>query len=313
MSISPLHTPSVSSSELELSDEQPFQRPAIENYINYREYLKDLIAYLKETDPLFSYRKFSKKAGFSSPNFLKLVADNQRNLSSKSIQKFAVGLNLNGYETEVFEILVHFNQAESDFEKNRWYLLLKEHQHKNQIYHLYHHQFEVYSRWYSLILRELALLKEFNEDVTYLSRGLIGDISKEDVEQALEHLLKIGLLTRSESGQLYPTDPQISTGPEIQSLAIRNFHRNMLQKAIDSLDQIDQTQRNISGVTLGLSKENYQKVIQRIQQFRTELLNDFSSPTAYQSQSTLSKSHDQEIYHLSFTCIPTTCFHQNKS
>ena len=48
-----------------------------------------MISYLKATKPQFSYRYFSRVAGFSSPNFLKLVAEGQRNLSPKSIAKFA--------------------------------------------------------------------------------------------------------------------------------------------------------------------------------------------------------------------------------
>ena len=52
----------------------------IYNFSDYRDFLKDRYRQLKEADPVFSFRHFSKQAGFGSPNYLKLVMDGKRNL-----------------------------------------------------------------------------------------------------------------------------------------------------------------------------------------------------------------------------------------
>ena len=72
----------------------------IYNFTDYREFLKDRYRQLKINDPLFSFRHFSKSAGFGSPNYLKLVMDGKRNLSAEAIAKFAKGLRLDNHESE---------------------------------------------------------------------------------------------------------------------------------------------------------------------------------------------------------------------
>jgi uncharacterized protein (TIGR02147 family) len=57
----------------------------IYNFSDYRDFLKDRYRQLKEADSLFSFRYFSKEAGFGSPNYLKLVMDGKRNLSTEAI------------------------------------------------------------------------------------------------------------------------------------------------------------------------------------------------------------------------------------
>ena len=48
-------------------------RPSVYDYLDYRSYLADMFHYRKHKAGRFSYRYFSGKAGFASPNFLKLV------------------------------------------------------------------------------------------------------------------------------------------------------------------------------------------------------------------------------------------------
>ncbi len=78
-------------------------RPLIFEYSSYRDYLRDLYSYLKASRPYFSYRYFAAKAGFNSPNFLKLVIDGKRNLSSDSVKRFATALKLERDELAFFE------------------------------------------------------------------------------------------------------------------------------------------------------------------------------------------------------------------
>ena len=81
---------------------QTMRKPLVFEYLDYRSFLKDMYAYRKRRDPVFSYRYFSGKAGFASPNFLKLVIDGQRNLSHTSMLKIAKGFGLKGNEMEFY-------------------------------------------------------------------------------------------------------------------------------------------------------------------------------------------------------------------
>ncbi len=72
-----------------MASQNTASRPYPADYRDYRNYLQQMVAYLKATHPRFSYRYFSRLAGYSSPNFLKLVAEGHRNMSIKSIVGFA--------------------------------------------------------------------------------------------------------------------------------------------------------------------------------------------------------------------------------
>lgn len=59
--------------------------PDIYEYLEYRIFLADAYQAGKENVSAFSYRYLARKAGFSSPNFIKLVMDGERNLSMESV------------------------------------------------------------------------------------------------------------------------------------------------------------------------------------------------------------------------------------
>jgi hypothetical protein len=99
---------------------------SIFSYVNYRRFLKDYYLKAKAEKKYFSYRYFSRRAGINSPNFLKVVIEGKRNLSSKTIEKFATALGLNQQETVFFRRLVMFNQAKTASEKQESYILLRE-------------------------------------------------------------------------------------------------------------------------------------------------------------------------------------------
>ena len=54
--------------------------PSVYEYLDYRQFLRDHFAASKKAKPQYSFRYFSRRAGLSSSNFLKLVMDGKRNL-----------------------------------------------------------------------------------------------------------------------------------------------------------------------------------------------------------------------------------------
>ena len=274
-------------------------RPRPEDFPEYRSYLKSMIAYLKETRPQFSYRYFSRIAGFSSPNFLKLVADGQRNLTPSSIPKFARGLGLDDRERDAFETLVLLTQAETDAERNRYYARLRKsgsaHSEARRVEAA---QFDVYSQWYTLPIRELLLHPDFSEDPVWIARQLRPRIKPQEAKHALELLERVGLAARDPEGKLKPSDAKISTGPRVRSLAVRNYHRGMLGLAADALEHVPIDERDVSSLTVSLSRTQYDDVRSRIERFRREILDliDDAPKTA----------EPADVYQVGFQLFPLT-------
>jgi uncharacterized protein (TIGR02147 family) len=241
-------------------------------YDNYRAYLRDLYAFFKATKPHFSYRYFSQKAGFRSPNFLKLVIEGKRNLSPESIERFARALKLKKKEVEFFRILVHLNQARTIGEKKLYAEQLMQFRSFRFIHPLRQDQYRYYTEWYNIPIRELTSLPEFSEDPSWIARSLVPPISPRQAQRALDLLFQLGLLRRDESGRIVQSDAFISTGDEVTSTSIANYHREMIQKGSEALDRFGGPDRDISSVTMALSDEGFREIKSLIQRFRKELL-----------------------------------------
>jgi len=276
----------------------PSERPVVARFSDYREFLRAMIAWLKAHRRGFSYRSFAMKAGFSSPSFLKLVADGQRNLSPESVERVAQGLGLDRRETEAFEALVELGQAESDARKNRAYSRLSKLAQHDPVKRLEADQFEAYSRWYTFVLRELAALPGFVEDPEALARRLRYKTRPDEVARALANLERLGLLVRGEGGALVPAERNLTTGPEVRSLAVRNFHRHMFQRAIEALDTVPLAERNVSGVTVPLSRRQYARVVDLLQNLRREVLAI--------SEDVQEDDGPREVHQLAFALVPLT-------
>jgi uncharacterized protein (TIGR02147 family) len=241
-------------------------------YDNYRTYLGDLYKFYKETKPHFSYRYFSQKAGFRSPNFLKLVIEGKRNVSPESIEKFTKALKLGKREAEFFRVLVHLNQARTVGEKKIYAEQLMQFRPFRYIHPLRQDQYRYYADWYNIAIRELTMLPAFSEDPAWIARRLIPPISPQQAQKAIDLLLQLGLLERDETGRLVQADAFISTGDEVTSTSVANYHRTVIQMGAEAIDRFAGPDRDISSVTMTLSEKNYQEIKGLIQRFRKELL-----------------------------------------
>lgn len=247
------------------------QKPNIYQYLDYRVFLRDLYTYKKGTTPVFSYRFFSRMAGFRSSNFLKLVAEGERNLSYEAIQKFAKGLKLAKAEAQFFEVLVLFNQAKSIEEKNRHYEKITQFKNYNTAKPLEISQYAYFSNWYFIALRELVTLKNFREDPKWINHKLKTRFHPEEIKKAIQILLDLKLLYRDEKKRLCQTIEQITITQEMGMLAISNFYREMLQKANAAIEEANPEYRDISALTIAISKEEMMRIRERLTQFRREV------------------------------------------
>lgn len=279
--------------------ENTHQRPSPGDFDDYRAYLRAMVAHLKATRSQFSYRWFSRRAGFSSPNFLKLVAEGQRNLSPRSIGAFATGLGLDERETEMFEALVQLDRARTDAERNRLYERIRRvDKSKGGARQLQHAEHQIYSWWYALVIRELTLLADFREDSEWIARRLHPRIRPSEARKALSLLEQIGLLERGDGGRLRPLDSKLATRQGARSLAIRNFHREMIRLAGESLDGLPVDTRDVSSVTLTLTRSQFEALRARVAAFRREALELL--------EDTSGDSEHRDVYQLNFQLFPVT-------
>ncbi len=247
-------------------------KPNLFEYEDYRKYLRDSYEESKASKRSFSFRFFAREAGFASPNFLKLVMDGARNLTIDSIPKFSKALKLTRPEAEFFEALVLFNQAHTAEEKSRHYGRMAKSRRFREVKSLAREQFEYYSKWYYSAVRELVELPDFSADPFEICRRLVPNIAPKQAKDALALLKKLNLVEAGPDGKLRQVDRTITSGAEVKSLHVINFHREMLARAAESMDLVPAPERDISAVTLGVPASKVAEVKERIARFRRDLL-----------------------------------------
>lgn len=241
------------------------------SYLDYREFLKARFARLKKTARI-THRSLAKKAGFSSPNFFKLVIEGQRNLSEKSIEKIAKAMELEPGESEFFAQLVRFNQAKRVEEKEAIYEQLKLLKRDLPLRRIEHSQYDYFGQWYAVAIRELVALQDFREDPDWIAAKLGHRVTSAQARRALRLLERLGLICRDSKGRLMTQQPPLSTGNEVASLAAYRFHRHMIDQAKRALSETPASRRDISSITLAVSEKGCERIKQKIRQFRKEIL-----------------------------------------
>jgi len=210
-------------------------------YRDYREFLAAFYAHAKAAG--LSYRGFARAAGLGAPNYLKLVIDGKRNLSREMASRFAAACRLNAESTEYFELLVAFNQADNDAERNVLHERLSRFARFRSSQRLDVAQHEYHSSWFIPAIRELASCPGFVEDPAWIAAQLEPPISEKEAAHALDVLLRLGLLERDASGQLAQATRAVTTGQQASGLYIRNYHAEVMQRAVRAMHDLPPEER----------------------------------------------------------------------
>ncbi|MBF0106522.1 MAG: TIGR02147 family protein [Deltaproteobacteria bacterium] len=247
-------------------------QPVIFEYTDYRKFLRDLYEYKKETTPFFSYRYFSKMAGFTSPNYFKLIMDGDRNLSGGAINKFIKALKLNIKEARFFRLLVMMNQADTAEERDFYTRQILKGRVYKTLKPLTQAQYDYYSNWYLIPMRELVGRSDFKIDPKWIARQFTPELSEAQVKDGIKTLLKLGLVEETANGSLTQTDFAITTGEDVASQAVVNYHRHMIQMGAEALDRFEAKDRDISSLTMGVGRETFKKIKAMVHEFRKEII-----------------------------------------
>jgi uncharacterized protein (TIGR02147 family) len=244
---------------------------SIYGYTNYRLYLADYYQLRKKSRRGYSYRQFAQQAGFTSPNYLKLVIEGQRSLSGQSIEQFITGLGLSQPMAAYFRCLVAWNQAADDTEKTRLFQELKRLTPASRRYELEADAMEYIQHWIYPVLREMVLNGEFRDDPYWIERRLSGRIDIREITSALSFLKTRGFILKDESGAYKVKDDVVISSDEVRSLAVRTYHRRALEQAITMLDDLPLTQREYGALIIQLPEDSIAELKQKLKDFRKQL------------------------------------------
>jgi uncharacterized protein (TIGR02147 family) len=267
--------------------------PNIFEYMDYHQFFKTYYQYNKATKRAFSFRYFAQHSGVAA-SLLVAVINGQRRITPAIAEKYATGMKLTARETDYLQALVGFERAKTPTQKNEAFSRIVWLRGQSKLKFLDADQYEYFSHWYHAAIREFISLPFFKEDPVWIAGMLLPCITEAQARRSLELLLRLSLIQRDTAGKLCVTSKAISSEYEIHTLSLRNFSREMIDRAKEALEVVPVEQREISGLTLGISNDCIDRIKQRIRIFKEELI----------SMIVDDKSESHNVYQLNFQFFP---------
>jgi len=269
-------------------------------YTGYRQYIADYYAD-KKAKSAFTWQMFAEKAGFSSPVYLKYVSEGRFNLSEEAAIRVAAAMSLVEYERDYFCEMVRFDHAKTDDEKKVFFnkMLAIADAHKVKVIEADSYRF--FEDWKNPVLRELAPSMPGAKPLA-LARACRPEITAAEVTESLSFLVKANLLQKDKDGNYVQTEKSVTTGPmKATPVAVRSLHRQMGEFALDAIEGVSQDERHFSGLTLGITRQAYEKIVQEIAECRKRII-----AIAREDEAT------EEVYRLNMQFFPMTNKSLNK-
>lgn len=241
-------------------------------YNDYRAFLRDYYNAKKADDRGFSYRAFSRWVGVRAPNHLKRVIDGDRNLGLDTARRYADAIDLRGEQMEYFCELVAFNQAKTSAVKQASYARLIRFRAYRKAHKLEVRHAQYYSHWYIPAVHELVARDDFASDPVWVSKVLVPNVSQQEAREALEVLFELELIEEGQRGDVRQVNQLLSTGPETQGVHVGAYHREMIRRAVESIDLVPGNERDISSVTLCVPEDGIAELKKMIATFRKQVI-----------------------------------------
>jgi len=198
---------------------------------------------------------------------LQKALQDEKYISADAIKKISELLHLKTDEKKYFLLLCKFNQSTDLEEKDEYYQKLIVIRKMHSVGKLDKKTYEFFSHWYVSVVLE-ALVKPLNEKQIPALAKSIG-VSSMAVKQSLELCAKLGLAERFKDLWIRKS-VQLESEREVQELYLRQYHRQMLARAVHSLEFDPADRREFTGLTICLSPKKMSELKTRIDEFIRE-------------------------------------------
>lgn len=163
-------------------------------------------------------------------------------------------------------------------------------------------EFMYFGNWACTALRALIGISENTSDLHAVANHLNPPISQNDARNALEVLKQLKLIEKDGHGGWNITQQIVTTGGEVKSSAVRDFHRRTLELAQESLDRHSIAERDVSSIVFTVDQADIPEFKQRIEDFRRGLL-----------QFAKRSEHANRVYALNVSMFPLSEVVENPS
>ncbi len=227
---------------------------------------------------------------------LLMIIKGTRNLSLKTIPKFAEGLKLGTKERKYFELMVLFNQTDDLQMKAKYFSeILAAKGSLKGLHDLEKEKFDFLSKWHVVAIYVLVDLADFKPDPAWIVKRLGGSVTLTQAKSALENLQKLGMLEPDLERGFRQISGAVTVADDTRSIAVFNYHQSMIRLAAEAMRRIPANQREMNGATVAIPLAKLPELKEKIRAFRKEI-----------NQLASSFENPDQVYQLNIQFFPLT-------
>lgn len=258
----------------------------IHDYESITDYLHEELHQRVQRNSRYSLRAFAKALRLN-PAELSQVLKGQRKLSLNSAFKVTQAMGFTPSETKHFLLLLQKEKGRSlglplEFLANGP---------EGEAPGVSIQDFERIGDWYHFAILNLLETKNFEWSANHISLRL--GITATEAKLAMRNLEKLGFVTFQGRGA-QSAKAHWQVGAQIPSAGIRKYHRQILEKASESLETVPVDRREFQGVGLVVKTADLKRLKTEIDQFTDMVRNKFHRPK------------EENVYHLEVALFPLT-------
>ena len=246
--------------------------PSIYKYMDYRQFLRDLLAHKRSGSPAFSLEMLGRRTGCLTKSHISLILSGRRGLTHRRAAALGQALGLDDKELSYYQQLVQFNQAKDDTEREQHLSAMMSHMGRRIGSNLSIDSYRTLENWHCLALRELARLPNFDPNPAAISGRFKNLLTQTEARRAIKLLIDTRMLIENENGELVPTEDTARSTDEVSSLAIRKYHKSCLDLGKKVIEQEPVEAREFGSINFLVKKEDQQKLKEMIKDFREHIL-----------------------------------------
>ena len=233
-----------------------------------RDFLKEEFLDRKQNNNAYSLRGFARDLQVS-PSLMSQILNGKKPITEPTAINFVEKMQWDEEQETLFLELVRLETSKSSSHRKQILKRLKPFMQMDQkICVLNIDVFKLIYKWYHQAIIELSRADDFDPDPGAIAKRLA--ISELEVEVAIERLIRLNFLTLQD-GRLTPSADSFHI-VDIPSKFIRDFHKQMLNKAWKAIESQPNSVREFSGNMMMTDPALIPEAKLRIKNFRNSLM-----------------------------------------
>jgi uncharacterized protein (TIGR02147 family) len=242
----------------------------IYEYADFRKFLEEYQLKRQAVDKGFSRIGICKLLGLPNTRSYFTSVIKGKMVSRTFVDRFIQVLELGKDEAQYFRVLVQFNQAESEGERELLFdqLIALNRTPKKFIDEK---AYAFYKDWVHSAVRAMLDVIDIKDNPDILARRLVPAVPVKKIKESLALLADLGLIAKNDRGFWKATDKSITAGAYVQHELVKQYQLQSFELGKRAVYSPSGKPQNMSTLTLSMSAKMRDKLFQKLQKFKSEV------------------------------------------